>query len=447
MESSRPKLLFLCFIFLASAASTTAHIAEYDEYWEKKAALARAASQAAYNPNPESVANTFNADVHREMDKAEVEHAIMNSTRRGLRGRKKKGGPCVATNPIDRCWRCRGDWNKNRKRLAKCARGFGRHTTGGLAGRFYVVTDPRDDDMVNPRKGTLRWGVIQNRPLWIIFAKDMIIRLSEELIVNSNKTIDGRGVNVRIANGAGITIQYVHNVILHSLHIQDITQGNGGLIRDSETHYGLRTRSDGDGISIFGSTNIWVDHVSMSNCGDGLIDAIMGSTAITISNSHFTQHNDVMLFGASDAYSPDALMQITVAFNHFGRGLVQRMPRCRWGFVHVVNNDYTHWLMYAIGGSKHPTILSQGNRFFAPPNIHAKEVTKREYSPDNVWKDWSWRSEGDLMRNGAFFVPSGRDPDKSTFDQKDLIKAKPGTFVARLTRYSGSLDCVRGQPC
>ncbi|KAG6538873.1 hypothetical protein ZIOFF_004025 [Zingiber officinale] len=402
MESSRPKLLFLCFIFLASAASTTAHIAEYDEYWEKKAALARAASQAAYNPNPESVANTFNADVHREMDKAEVEHAIMNSTRRGLRGRKKKGGPCVATNPIDRCWRCRGDWNKNRKRLAKCARGFGRHTTGGLAGRFYVVTDPRDDDMVNPRKGTLRWGVIQNRPLWIIFAKDMIIRLSEELIVNSNKTIDGRGVNVRIANGAGITIQYVHNVILHSLHIQDITQGNGGLIRDSETHYGLRTRSDGDGISIFGSTNIWVDHVSMSNCGDGLIDAIMGSTAITISNSHFTQHNDVMLFGASDAYSPDALMQITVAFNHFGRGLVQRMPRY---------------------------------------------VTKREYSPDNVWKDWSWRSEGDLMRNGAFFVPSGRDPDKSTFDQKDLIKAKPGTFVARLTRYSGSLDCVRGQPC
>lgn len=82
----------------------------------------------------------------------------------------------------------------------------------------------------------------------------------------------------------------------------------------------------------------------------------------------------VMLFGASDAYAGDSIMQVTVAFNHFGRGLVQRMPRCRWGFFHVVNNDYTHWLMYAIGGSQHPTIISQGNRFIAPPNLAAKEV-------------------------------------------------------------------------
>lgn len=82
----------------------------------------------------------------------------------------------------------------------------------------------------------------------------------------------------------------------------------------------------------------------------------------------------VMLFGASDTFAGDSIMQITVAFNHFGRGLVQRMPRCRWGFFHVVNNDYTHWLMYAIGGSHNPTIISQGNRFIAPPNLAAKEV-------------------------------------------------------------------------
>lgn len=82
----------------------------------------------------------------------------------------------------------------------------------------------------------------------------------------------------------------------------------------------------------------------------------------------------VLLFGASDSFAGDAIMQITVAFNHFGKGLVQRMPRCRWGFIHVVNNDYTHWLMYAIGGSSHPTIISQGNRFIAPPNHAAKEV-------------------------------------------------------------------------
>lgn len=83
-----------------------------------------------------------------------------------------------------------------------------------------------------------------------------------------------------------------------------------------------------------------------------------------------------MLFGASDSFSKDSVLQITLAFNHFGQGLIQRMPRARWGFVHAVNNDYTHWLMYAIGGSQRPTILSQGNRFIAPPDRNAKEVNK-----------------------------------------------------------------------
>lgn len=104
-----------------------------------------------------------------------------------------------------------------------------------------------------------------------------------------------------------------------------------------------------------------------------------------------------MLFGASDSYKQDAILQITLAFNHFGQGLIQRMPRVRWGFVHAVNNDYTHWIMYAIGGSQHPTILSQGNRFIAPPNPNAKEVNKinNNYNQQGciailcLWKEWT----------------------------------------------------------
>lgn len=82
----------------------------------------------------------------------------------------------------------------------------------------------------------------------------------------------------------------------------------------------------------------------------------------------------VMLLGGSNTFEGDKIMQVTVAFNHYGRGLVQRMPRTRYGLVHVVNNDYTHWLMYAIGGSQNPTVISQGNRFIAPPNQASKEV-------------------------------------------------------------------------
>lgn len=119
-------------------------------------------------------------------------------------------------------------------------------------------------------------------------------------------------------------------------------------------------------------------------------------------------------------------MQITLAFNHFGRGLVQRLPRwgnmgpthhpywanhshgwdfwsfsylfirCRFGFCHVVNNHYSRWLMYAVGGSAHPTILSQGNRFNAPNLRFSKEVGPF-YTYTTYIKQWSpW-----MMRMGS----------------------------------------------
>ncbi|KAJ0531251.1 putative pectate lyase [Helianthus annuus] len=65
-------------------------------------------------------------------------------------------------------------------------------------------------------------------------------------------------------------------------------------------------------------------------CKDGLVDIPEGSTAVTVTNSYFTEHDKVMLLGHSDDYLADAGMQVTVAFNHFGKGLVERMPRCHW---------------------------------------------------------------------------------------------------------------------
>ena len=149
-------------------------------------------------------------------------------------------------------------------------------------------------------------------PLWITFACDMVINLCKELIVSSDKTIDGRGAQVHVT-GAQITLQNVHNVILHNLHTHDAVPRGGGVIRDSKHHSGVRGESDGDGISVMGSSDIWIDHVSMRSCADGLVDVVDGSTAVTISNGHFTKHDHVMLFGASDNAVKDKMMQVTVA--------------------------------------------------------------------------------------------------------------------------------------
>ncbi|KAL3526493.1 hypothetical protein ACH5RR_011149 [Cinchona calisaya] len=370
-------------------------------------------------------------DDNRGLDRVHDLMPLNMTSRRELRGRRYRG-PCMATNVIDQCWRCDPNWANNRMRLADCGQGFGRSAKGGKGGQFYVVTDPSDDNWQEPRPGTLRHAVIQKVPLWIIFARSMTIKLSKELIMQSDKTIDGRGVSVHIAYGSGITIQFIQNIIIHNIHIHDIVTDSGGMIRDSVDHIGFRTANEGDGISIFGSRDIWLDHLSMSKCSDGLIDAVQASTGITISNCHFTDHDKVLLFGASDITQVDKDMKVTVAFNHFGKRLVQRMPRCRSGFFHLVNNDYTHWEMYAIGGSHEATIISR--------------VTHRD-APIAEWSTWTWVSDGDIFLNGAKFVPSGNPDGARIYASLELIKPAPATQVSLMTRFAGHLGCRIGRPC
>ncbi|KAK8278303.1 hypothetical protein V6Z12_D09G033700 [Gossypium hirsutum] len=360
MEVTKLRLVLL-FYFAMLISRLWENVTKFDDFWKQREKEARKLALKAYEPSPENITNHLNYNVNKGKH-------------------KKYNGPCLATNPIDRCWQCMKNWVEDRKRLANCVLGFGHKTR-----------DNSDNGVINPKPGTLLHAVIQKKQLWIIFAHDMNIKLSEELIVQSEKTIDGRRASVHIAYGCDITLQFVLNVIIHNVHVHHVVESRGGLIRDSIDHFGFRAFGDRDGISIFGSSNIWLDHISIY---------------------HFIHHNNVILFGAR--------------------------------FIHVVNNDYTHWEMYAIGGSTHPTIISQGNRFIAPNDPFAKEITHVIYALESKWKNWVWRSEGDLFMNGAFFRTS--KPSSSfqfTFNKKDMIEAKPGTFVGRLTHFVGALNCKK----
>ncbi|XP_050210369.1 probable pectate lyase 13 [Mercurialis annua] len=373
--------------------------------------------------DPESVA----LDVQRSINES--------ITRRQLLSAEQKE-ECKTGNPIDDCWHCDPNWANNRQRLADCGIGFGQGSLGGRGGQIYVVTDSSDHDPSNPTPGTLRYGVIQNEPLWIIFSSSMTIKLKHELIFNSYKTVDGRGANVHIMGNGCLTLQYVSHIIIHNIHIHHCKPSGNTNIASSPTHVGRRGRSDGDGISIFGSQKIWIDHCSLSYCTDGLIDAIMGSTGITISNNYFSHHDEVMLLGHDDKYVLDTGMQVTIAFNRFGEALVQRMPRCRRGYIHVVNNDFLYWEMYAIGGSANPTINSQGNRYVAPTDPNAKEVTKRVETDEKDWTGWNWRTDGDILVNGAFFVPSGAGAS-GQYAKASSVEPKSAALITQLTLNAG----------
>ncbi|KAL1201743.1 putative pectate lyase 16 [Cardamine amara subsp. amara] len=377
-------------------------------------------------------------------------HSLVHATDNGYYGYNPSVAnylpekPQTLMNPVDSCWRLKSDWSNNRKDLADCAVGFGSSAMGGKNGNLYVVTNPSDNAQ-NPQPGSLRYGVIQDKPLWITFSKDMVITLENELMVNSYKTIDGRGAKVEIAYGPCITIQGVTNVIVHGISIHDCKPGKYGMVRSSTTHVGRRKGSDGDAIAVFGSSNIWIDHCYLASCTDGLIDVIHASTGITISNNYFTQHDKVMLLGHNDDFVKDVNMKVTVAFNHFGPGLVERMPRVRRGYAHVANNRYDQWIMYAIGGSADPTIFSEGNYFIASDKSNSKEVTKREVK--GGWNNWRWRTSKDVFKNGAYFVPSGYGSIVLPYGSAQRFPVATGDMVPSLTADAGPLNCNPNSPC
>ncbi|KAJ8432615.1 hypothetical protein Cgig2_032896 [Carnegiea gigantea] len=270
---------------------------------------------------------------------------------------------------------------------------------GSRGGRLYVVTDSSDDDPVNPKPGTLRHAVIQDEPLWITFQHDMVITLKDQLVMNSYKTIDGRGASVHVTGSGCIIIHQVSNIIIHGIHIHDCKPS-----------------------------------------GDGMVKMLPMHPSITISNNYMTHHNKVMLLGHSDTYVQDKDMQVTVAFNHFGEGLVQRMPRGRHGYFHVVNNVIPAGRCMLWEGVL-PQLFTVKATGFLPVM-----VTKREEAPESEWRNWNWKSEGDLMLNGAYFRQSG-SAATSTYARASSLSAYPSHLVGSITMAAAVLNCKKGSRC
>jgi pectate lyase len=350
---------------------------------------------------------------------------------------------CYSDNIIDKCWRGDSNWDQNRMKLADCAEGYGKSAMGGKGGDIYTVTSS-DDNPVNPTPGTLRYGATREKPLWIIFSKDMNIKLSLPLYVAGHKTFDGRGAEVRIGNGGPcMFVRKVSHVIVHGLHFHGCKTSSYGNVLMSESIGVVPVYAqDGDAITVRTSEHIWVDHNTLSNGTDGLVDVTLASTAVTISNNHFFDHDEVMLLGHSDSFSDDKVMKVTVAFNHFGPNCVQRLPRARYGHFHVVNNNYEPWGKYAIGGSSDPTIISEGNRFLAPNESYKKEVTIRVGCKSTSCDAWEWISKDDVFLNGAYFVQSGKG-----YNGGEAFMVESANEVPILTKHAGALKCIPTKQC
>ena len=81
------------------------------------------------------------------------------------------------------------------------------------------------------------------------------------LLMNSHKTIDGRGASVHTAGGPLWFVAYVF------MTAKEEGVDTWGIPLEI---IGTKLKPDGDGITIYGSSHVWVDRCSLSNCFDGL---------------------------------------------------------------------------------------------------------------------------------------------------------------------------------
>ena len=158
--------------------------------------------------------------------------------------------------------------------------------------------------------------------------------------VGSNVTIYGYQGAVLAQTYTGTTNEdnTIMNVAGKNIIIRNLTfKGAGAVDKDA-----------GDCLHIQGGTNVWIDHVDVYDGEDGNLDVINGANYVTISwtRFHYTsaskEHQFSNLIGNSDSKtSDDGKLKTTLHHNWWDDGVKERMPRVRFGQVHVANNLFS----------------------------------------------------------------------------------------------------------
>lgn len=267
--------------------------------------------------------------------------------------------------------------------------GFGSHAVGGLGGRVLIV-----DSTADSGQGSLRWALEEAADTeggeTILFAQGGVIRLESTLHVPDNTTIDAYGQNVTLT-GHGLKLKGVRNVIISYISLRD------GGDTDAIEITSENVCSDCRGAPVF-SQDVWIHHVTLSNYGDGLLDICKGARDITVSWSHFQNHNKVMLIGCSNSShhaAVDAGIRVTLHHNYFD-GVTQRSPRVRQGLVDTYNNYYRDWGSYAIASSMHAQVRVE-NSVFDPARSTRAIICQVGDDPEVG----SLQLTGNWLRNGA----------------------------------------------
>ncbi|MEN8907356.1 MAG: cellulose binding domain-containing protein [Clostridiales bacterium] len=164
--------------------------------------------------------------------------------------------------------------------------------------------------------------------------------------IGSNKTIIGlKGAEIGTASFSGSSNVIMRNLILSG--------GEDTVSVSNKSHH------------------LWFDHLDMRDSNDETLSIVHGSDFITVSwcKYWFTRsgsHRFGGLVGHSDDNSSEDSGKLNVTYHHnwYSDKVIERMPRVRFGKVHVFNNLFESGdTNYVIRCGVHANVLSEKNVF------------------------------------------------------------------------------------
>jgi pectate lyase len=242
------------------------------------------------------------------------------------------------------------------------------------------------------------------------------------LDVASNKTIMGDDAlatlqgGIRIKGTSTDPAGMVSNVVIKNLHINATTSSTSA------------TPDEQDGILISYGHHVWIDHVDVWDATGDNLAVSNGSDFVTVSWSKFRYVYGVRRTGArighSDANAAEDAGHLNVTFHHnwWMDSLDQRMPRVRFGQVHVFDNYYSNRNTndpdntYCVAAAYESSLLVENNFFDEVYNPHVffsfvggsasyTEPTAQMVATGNAYVGASDLEAGKLSGQGSAFVP------------------------------------------
>ncbi|MBB3062513.1 RICIN domain-containing protein [Microbulbifer rhizosphaerae] len=234
-----------------------------------------------------------------------------------------------------------------------------------------------------------------------------VYRFDTRINVADNKTLVGLGANSTI-EGASLNLSGAKNVIVRNLSIANV---NPHLVEG------------GDGITLDGSSHVWVDHVGFSMISDGHVD-IRDSANVTLSNNHFDGRNNYVC--ANQHWYTSAVVNSQVTYHHnFFDYTGGRNPKLDGSTTrgHLYNNYYLEVTYFGINASNGAHALVESNYFADTRYPH--------------WNESGYMSASGNVYTGQSATDSERDSGDTVFWDVNMYNYSPDD-ASGLTSLDGT---------